>query len=49
MVKAEHLRKGYGDRMLIEDLSFTLPRGGIVGVIENLRAPRRAPAPAPAE
>ena len=27
------LRKGYGDRLLIEDLSFTLPPAGIVGVI----------------
>ena len=27
------LRKGFGDRLLIEDLSFKLPRGGIVGVI----------------
>ena len=26
-------RKGYGDRLLIDDLSFNLPRGGIVGVI----------------
>jgi sulfate-transporting ATPase len=33
VVKAEHVRKGYGDRVLIEDLSFNLPRGGIVGVI----------------
>ena len=33
VVEADHLRKGYGDRVLIEDLSFTLPRGGIVGVI----------------
>ena len=33
VVEAEHLRKGYGDRLLIDDLSFTLPRGGIVGVI----------------
>jgi len=33
VVEAEHLRKGYGDRLLIEDLSFSLPRGGIVGVI----------------
>jgi ATPase subunit of ABC transporter with duplicated ATPase domains len=32
-VQAEHLRKGYDDRLLIEDLSFDLPRGGIVGVI----------------
>jgi energy-dependent translational throttle protein EttA len=33
VVEAEGLRKGYGDRLLIEDLSFKLPRGGIVGVI----------------
>jgi ATP-binding cassette ChvD family protein len=33
VVQAEHLSKGYGDRLLIEDLSFSLPRGGIVGVI----------------
>ncbi len=33
VVKAEGLCKGYGDRMLIENLSFNLPRGGIVGVI----------------
>jgi sulfate-transporting ATPase len=33
VIEAEHLRKGYGDRLLIEDLSFTLPRAGIVGVI----------------
>ena len=33
VVQAEHLAKGYGDRILIEDLSFSLPRGGIVGVI----------------
>jgi sulfate-transporting ATPase len=33
VVEAEHLRKAYGDRMLIDDLSFALPRGGIVGVI----------------
>ena len=33
VVEAEDLRKGYGDRLLIDDLSFTLPRGGIVGVI----------------
>ena len=29
----DHVTKGYGDRILIEDLSFKLPRGGIVGVI----------------
>ncbi|HSO99296.1 MAG TPA: energy-dependent translational throttle protein EttA, partial [Solirubrobacteraceae bacterium] len=33
VVQAEGLRKAYGDRVLIDDLSFTLPRGGIVGVI----------------
>jgi sulfate-transporting ATPase len=33
VVEATALRKGYGDRLLIEDLSFKLPRGGIVGVI----------------
>src|SRR5205085_4567160 len=33
VVEAEHLRKGYGDHLLVEDLSFSLPRGGIVGVI----------------
>src|SRR3954467_4582606 len=33
VVEAENLRKGYGDNLLIEDLSFSLPPGGIVGVI----------------
>jgi energy-dependent translational throttle protein EttA len=33
VVEAEGLRKGFGDKLLIEDLSFSLPRGGIVGVI----------------
>src|SRR5271163_4989706 len=33
VVDAEHLVKGYGDRLLIDDLSFLLPPGGIVGVI----------------
>ncbi|HVJ97666.1 MAG TPA: energy-dependent translational throttle protein EttA [Acidimicrobiia bacterium] len=33
VVEAESLSKGYGDRLLIEDLSFSLPPGGIVGVI----------------
>src|SRR3954466_7759275 len=33
VVVAEGLSKGFGDRLLIEDLSFALPRGGIVGVI----------------
>jgi ATP-binding cassette ChvD family protein len=33
VVESENLRKGFGDRLLIEDLTFKLPRGGIVGVI----------------
>jgi len=33
VVEAAGLAKGYGDRLLIDDLSFSLPRGGIVGVI----------------
>jgi sulfate-transporting ATPase len=33
VVVADHLTKGFGDRLLIDDLSFSLPRGGIVGVI----------------
>jgi ATP-binding cassette ChvD family protein len=33
VVEVEHLTKGFGDRLLIDDLSFTLPRNGIVGVI----------------
>ncbi len=33
VIEAEHLAKAYGDRLLIEDLSFRLPPGGIVGII----------------
>jgi ATP-binding cassette ChvD family protein len=33
VVVCEGLTKGFGDRLLIDDLSFSLPRGGIVGVI----------------
>jgi ATP-binding cassette ChvD family protein len=33
VVEAEHLVKGFGDRLLIDDLSFSLPPNGIVGVI----------------
>jgi sulfate-transporting ATPase len=33
VVEVEKLRKGYGDQLLIDDLSFSLPPGGIVGVI----------------
>ena len=33
VLEAEHLHKAFGDRVLIDDLSFSLPRNGIVGVI----------------
>ncbi len=33
VIEADHLNKGFGDRLLIDDLSFQLPPGGIVGVI----------------
>jgi energy-dependent translational throttle protein EttA len=33
VIRAENVRKGFGDRLLIDDLSFDLPRAGIVGVI----------------
>ncbi|MEK7837122.1 MAG: energy-dependent translational throttle protein EttA, partial [candidate division NC10 bacterium] len=33
VIEAQNLRKGYGDNLLIEDLSFKLPPAGIVGVI----------------
>jgi ATP-binding cassette ChvD family protein len=33
VVRAENVRKGYGDNLLMEDLNFDLPRGGIVGII----------------
>ena len=33
VIVAEHLHKAFGDRVLIDDLSFNLPRNGIVGVI----------------
>jgi ATP-binding cassette ChvD family protein len=33
VIEADHLSKAYGDRLLIDDLSFKLPPGGIVGVI----------------
>jgi sulfate-transporting ATPase len=33
VIEAENVAKGYGDRLLIEDLSFRLPPGGIVGII----------------
>ena len=33
VVEIEHLSKGFGDKLLIDDLSFSLPPGGIVGII----------------
>ena len=33
VIEAEHVAKGYGEQLLIDDLSFKLPPGGIVGVI----------------
>ncbi len=33
VIEAEHLKKGFGDRLLIENLEFKLPPGGIVGII----------------
>ncbi|MEY3576145.1 MAG: energy-dependent translational throttle protein EttA [Acidimicrobiia bacterium] len=33
VIKVENLNKGYGDRLLIENLSFSLPPAGIVGII----------------
>jgi energy-dependent translational throttle protein EttA len=33
VIEAQHLRKGFGNNLLIDDLSFKLPPGGIVGII----------------
>jgi ATP-binding cassette ChvD family protein len=33
VIEAQHVRKGYDDELLIDDLSFRLPPGGIVGII----------------
>ncbi|MGH8299671.1 MAG: energy-dependent translational throttle protein EttA, partial [Steroidobacteraceae bacterium] len=33
VIEVKGLRKGYGERLLIDNLSFSLPRGGIVGII----------------
>jgi ATP-binding cassette ChvD family protein len=33
VIEAEGLRKGYGDRLLVDELNFKLPPGGLVGVI----------------
>lgn len=33
VIEAEHITKGYGDRILIDDLSFKIPKGAIVGII----------------
>ena len=33
VIEADHLRKGFGDQLLMEDMNFKLPPGGIVGII----------------
>jgi ATP-binding cassette ChvD family protein len=33
VIEVDHLSKGFGDRLLVDDLSFTLPKAGIVGII----------------
>jgi len=33
VVQAEGVKKGYGDRLLVEDMTFRLPPGGIVGIV----------------
>ncbi len=33
VIEANHISKGFGDRLLVDDLSFKLPQGGIVGII----------------
>ena len=33
VIEVNHISKGFGDRLLIDDLSFNLPQGGIVGII----------------
>ena len=33
VIETSHLKKGYGDKLLVEDLTFSLPRAGIVGII----------------
>lgn len=33
VIEAEHIKKSFGDRLLVEDMTFSLPAGGIVGII----------------
>src|SRR6185436_2918221 len=33
VIEAEHLQKGFGDKLLIDDLSFKVPKGGILGIV----------------
>lgn len=33
VIEAEHVKKSFGDRLLVEDMTFSLPAGGIVGII----------------
>ena len=36
MIVAEHVQKAYDERLLVEDMNFSLPPGGIVGIILGL-------------
>jgi ATP-binding cassette ChvD family protein len=47
VVECKNLRKGYGDRLLIDSLSFSLPAGGIVGIIGPNGAGRRSTTSTP--
>ena len=46
VLEAEHLNKGFADRMLIDNLSFRLPPGGIVGVVGPNGAGQKPPCSA---
>src|SRR5256884_2031475 len=45
VIEAKDVSKGFGDRLLFEDLTFSLPPAGIVGVIRPNRAGQRTPVP----
>ncbi len=46
VIEAKGVRKAYGENLLMDDVGFILPRGGIVGVIGPNGAGRRSPTPA---
>jgi len=45
VIECKNVRKGYGDRLLIDSLSFNLPAGGIVGIIGPNGAGKNHPVP----